>query len=156
MSKKVIEEALSHIFRGIGMLQKQFSHRLFTIDGRLVGDLGEIIAAAEFDIKLDDRGRAVHDGTTSDGRLVQIKATFQDKLTFKTKPELYLGFKLSRDGGHEVIFNGPGQIIFDHFAHRKDIGVKLLRFPNSKLKELSAKIAEKDRVPMRAALVRRK
>jgi hypothetical protein len=63
---------------------------------------------------------------------------------------------LFRDGGHEVIFNGPGQVIFNHFSHRKDIGVKLLRFPNSKLKELSAEVAEKDRVPMRADLVRRK
>jgi hypothetical protein len=156
MSKKVIQEALGHIFRGIDMLQKQFSQRLFTIDGRLVGDIGEIIAATEFDIKLDDKGRAVHDGETSDRRLVQIKATFQDQLTFKTTPELYLGFKLFRDGGHEVIFNGPGQVIFNHFSHRKDIGVKLLRFPNSKLKELSAEVAEKDRVPMRADLVRRK
>jgi hypothetical protein len=60
MSKKVIQGALSHIFRGIDMLQKHFSHRLFTIDGRLVGDIGEIIAATEFDIKLDDKGRAVH------------------------------------------------------------------------------------------------
>jgi len=75
MSKKVIQEALSHIFRGIDMLQKHFSHRLFTIDGRLVGDIGEIIAATEFDIKLDDKGRAVHDAETNDKRLVQIKAT---------------------------------------------------------------------------------
>jgi hypothetical protein len=84
MSKKVIQEALGHIFRGIDMLQKQFSQRLFTIDWRLVGDIGEIIAATEFDIKLDDKGRAVHDGETSDRRLVQITATFQDQLTFKT------------------------------------------------------------------------
>jgi hypothetical protein len=76
-----------------------------------------------------------------------IKAIFQDQLTFKTTPELYLGFKLFRYGGHEVIFNGLGQIIFDHFSHRKDIGVKLLR---------SADVAKKDRVPMRADLVRRK
>jgi hypothetical protein len=156
MSKKVIEEALGYVFRGIDILQKQFSHRLFTIDGRLVGDIGEIIAAAEFDVKLDEKGRAVHDGETTDGRLVQIKATFQDQLTFKTTPQLYLGFKLFRDGGHEVIFNGPGQVIFDHFSHRKDIGVKLPRFPNSKLRKLSDKVAEKDRVPLRAARPARK
>jgi hypothetical protein len=144
-----IEEALALIFRGIEILQKEFSHRRFTIDGRLVGDIGEIIAAAEFDIRLDDVSRAVHDGRTSTGRGVQIKATFQDHLTFKTTPELYLGFRLSRDGTHEVVFNGPGQIIFDHYAYRAGVGEKLLRFPNSVLKRLSAGIPDNLRVPKR-------
>jgi hypothetical protein len=119
MSRERIQKALGHIFKGIEILQSEFSNRRFTIDGRLVGDIGEIIAAAEFDIILDDVGRAIHDGRTSDGREVQIKATFQNHLTFRTTPQLYLGFKLFRDGGHEVIFNGPGQTIFDHYAHRK-------------------------------------
>lgn len=149
MSRQTIKEALAHIFRGISILQAEFTNRRFTIDGRLVGDIGEIIAATEFDIILDEVGQAEHDGKTSDGRLVQIKATFQDALTFRKTPELYLGFKLHPDGGHEVIFNGPGYIIFDEYRNRQGIGVNLLRFPNSRLKELSANIPEQDRVPTR-------
>jgi len=149
MSRKHIEEALALIFKGIGMLQTEFSYRRFTIDGRLVGDIGEIIAAAEFDIELDDVSRAIHDGRTSGNRQVQIKATFQDHLTFKKTPELYLGFKLYRDGTHEVIFNGPGQIIFDYYARRAGIGERLLRFPNSKLKQLSTGISDDLRVQRR-------
>lgn len=86
MSQKQIEEALGLIFQGIGMLQAEFAHRRFTIDGRLVGDIGEIIAAAEFDIELDDVSRAVHDGRMPDGRGVQIKATFQDHLRSRRPP----------------------------------------------------------------------
>jgi hypothetical protein len=151
MTAKRVEEALELIFRGIGILQTEFSNRRFTIDGRLVGDIGEIIAAAEFDIRLDDVSQAVHDGRTTGGSGVQIKATFQDHLTFKTTPELYLGFKLFRDGTHEVIFNGPGRIIFGHYARRAGIGVKLLRFPNSVLKRLSADIPDSLRVPKRTS-----
>lgn len=149
-----IEEALGLVFRGISILKTEFSQREFTIDGRLVGDIGEIIAAAEFDVQLDDVSRAVHDGRTSGGRGVQIKATFQDQLTFKTTPELYLGLKLFRNGSHEVVFNGPGKIIFDHYAHRVGIGVNLLRFPNSVLKQLSASVPEVLRVPKRTQLSR--
>jgi hypothetical protein len=149
-----IEEALGLVFRGIGILQTEFAHRQFTIDGRLVGDIGEIIAAAEFDIQLDGVSRAVHDGRTSDGRGVQIKATFQDQLTFKTTPELYLGLKLFRNGSHEVVFNGPGKVIFDHYAHRVGIGVSLLRFPNSVLKRLSAVVPEALRVTKRVQISR--
>jgi len=147
MSKEKIREALDHIFRGIGILQAEFLNRRFTIDGRLVGDIGEIIAATEFDIELDDVSRAGHDGHTSDGRLVQIKATFKESLTFGATPELYLGFKLYPDGNHDVVFNGPGAVIFNEYRDRQGIGVKLLNFPISRLKELSAKVSDKDRVP---------
>ncbi len=150
MSKERIREALDLIFRGIAILQTEFTNRRFTIDGRLVGDIGEIIAAAEFDVVLDEVGQADHDGHTSDGRHVQIKATFKDSLTFTTTPELYLGFKLYPDGGHEVVFNGPGEIIFNEYKHRQGIGVKQLSFPISRLKELSTTVPDKDRVPKRA------
>src|ERR1019366_3610490 len=113
MSQLLVAEGLASIFHGIGLLQKSFSNRRFTIDGRLVGDIGEIIAAAEFDIVLDETSRARHDGVSSDGKKIQIKATFQDHLTFRLLPDYYLGLKLSRNGSHEVIFNGPGQVIYD-------------------------------------------
>jgi hypothetical protein len=51
-----------------------------------------------------------------------------------------------------VIFNGPGQIIFDRYAHRAGIGKKLLSFPVSVLKALSASIADDLRVPKRIAI----
>jgi hypothetical protein len=67
-----------------------------------------VIAALEYDVVLHDVSQPIHDSTTSDGRNVQIKATFKDSLTFTTVPDYYLGFKLYPDGRHEEIFNGPG------------------------------------------------
>jgi hypothetical protein len=149
MSRQRIEEALALIFRGIGVLQTEFSNRQFTIDGRLVGDIGEIIAATEFDIALDETSRPQYDAKTADLRDVQIKATFQNHLTFRTTPELYLGIKLFADGRHEVIFNGPGQLIYNRYAHRRGIGTDLLSFPISVLRELSATIPDSQRVQRR-------
>ena len=71
-----------------------FPDKAFTIDGRLVEDIGEVIATLEYDIELYEVQRAIHDGETSEGKKVQIKATFKNSLTFKTLPEYYLGFKL--------------------------------------------------------------
>jgi hypothetical protein len=85
---------------------RAFPNRAFTIDGRLVGHVGEVIAALEYDVTLHDISRPNHDATTSDGRNVQIKPTFKDSLTFKTVPDYYLGFELYSDGGHEEVFNG--------------------------------------------------
>ena len=48
---------------------------LFTLDGNLVGDIGEALAVKYFGIKLNDRGGEGIDGTASDGRSVQVKTT---------------------------------------------------------------------------------
>ena len=144
-----IDKALDNIFKGIYDLQKAFPQKAFTIDGRLVGDLGEVIATLHYNIKLHTGQKADHDGKSSDGRNVQIKATFKDSLTFKTIPDYYLGLKLSRDGTHEEIYNGPGRIIYEHYKHRKGIGEILLSFPNAELKKLSALVSHTDRIQKR-------
>ena|SRR5688572_7707595 len=146
-----IKEALALIFRGIEQLQAAFPARAFTIDGRLVGDIGEVIAELEYDIKLDEVQQADHDAVASDGRRVQIKATFKNSLTFRKCPEYYLGFKLYPDGTFEEVFNGPGQPIFDRFSKRKGIGVNLLSFSLHELRTLSALVAPADRIPQRNA-----
>src|ERR1700722_5006522 len=102
--RRAITESLALIFEGIARLKQTFPNREFTIDGRLVGDIGEVIAALEYDIVLFEVSQPNHDGITSAGHSVQIKATFKNSLTFKTLPEYYLGFKLFPDGRHEEIF----------------------------------------------------
>lgn len=144
-----IKEALALIFQGIQHLAAGFPNRKFTIDGRLVGDIGEVIASLEYDLRLDDGCFPDHDATTSDGRRVQIKATFKNQLTFRSTPDYYLGFKLYPDGNYEEIFNGPGHVIFQQYAARKNIGVQLLSFPISKLRELSETVQESQRIPKR-------
>lgn len=145
-----LNEGLSLIFRGIERLTEAFPGRRFTIDGRLVGDVGEVLAELEYDLTLHEVSQPDYDAETPDGRRVQIKATFKDSLTFTTTPDYYLGFKLNRDGTYEEIYNGPGLPIFEKFAHRSGIGAKLLSFPNQALRELSASVAPEDRIAKRA------
>jgi hypothetical protein len=144
-----LTEGLALVFRGIERLSNAFPNRRFTIDGRLVGDIGEVLAELEYDIILDKVSLPDYDGTTSDGRRVQIKATFKNSLTFKTTPDYFLGFKLHDDGTYEEIFNGPGRLIFDKYQHRAGIGKNLLSFPNSTLRELSRMVPSHERVARR-------
>ena len=147
--RNIIEQALEKIFAGISDLKIAFPEKEFTIDGRLVGDIGEVVAALEYDITLYKNLKAGYDGETSDGRKVQIKATFGDSLTFKTIPDYYLGLRLSHYGRHEEIFNGPGRVIYQQYSHRKGIGEMLLSFPNEKLRNLSTQVENRDRIPKR-------
>lgn len=47
----------------------------FTLDGKLVGDIGEAVVSEAFGIKLCEKRTAGIDGHAPDGRSVQIKAT---------------------------------------------------------------------------------
>jgi len=147
--RAVIREALDEIFAGIEHLREAFPGKEFTIDGKLVGDIGEAIAALEYDVKLYETEKAGHDGETSDGKRVQVKATFKKSLTFKTVPDYYLGFKLHRDGEYEEVFNGPGKVIFERYSHRKGIGEELLSFPISELGKLSGNVRRTEKIRRR-------
>jgi len=149
MTRKAIAEGLSRVFQGISSLNAAFPHRRFTIDGRLVGDVGEVIAELEYDIILHEVSQPDHDANTTDGRNVQIKATFKESLTFKSTPDYYLGLKLYPDGQYEEVFNGPGSIIRDRYIHRAGLGTKLLSFPISELRELSKQVPIHERIPRR-------
>ena len=154
--RKEIRKALASIFKGISRLKKTFPNRNFTIDGRLVGDIGEIIAALEYDIIIHETSQPDYDGETSKGQRVQVKATFKNKLTFKITPEFYLGFKLFENGDYKEVYNGPGKYIYERYKQRKGIGKQLLSFPISELEKLSAEISDKQRVPGRTGEHRRK
>lgn len=147
---RAINEALELIFQGIDRLKQAFPNRVFTIDGRLVGDIGEVIAALEYDMTVHDVSQAKHDGVTPDGRLVQVKATFKESLTFKSIPEWYLGFKLHPSGEYEEIYNGPGELIYERYSHRKGIGKSLLSFPVAELRKISATVPAGQRIARRA------
>ena len=68
MKRQAINDALKPIFEAVQRLKRAFPNRAFTIDGRLVGDMGEVIAALEYDLILHDVSRPTHDATTLDGR----------------------------------------------------------------------------------------
>ncbi|MBI2889380.1 MAG: hypothetical protein HYY13_01200 [Nitrospirae bacterium] len=117
-SRKVdisIPEAVRQMLAIVGRLRQAHPKKRFTLDGRLVGDIGEILAEAAYQLKLFEDLQKHHDARTADGRLVQIKATMQRSLTFPVDhiPECYLGILVHPDGTFSEIFNGPGIV-----AHR--------------------------------------
>ena len=82
---KIIESSLKKIFSGINQLKEALPSKEFTIDGRLVGDIGEAIVQRDYDLFLYEGLTKDYDGETPCGKKVQIKATFKNQLTFKKK-----------------------------------------------------------------------
>lgn len=98
-----IRTALEGLFSAVAMLKDAYPGKPFTLDGRLVGDIGEVVASLAYAITLNEGLTRHHDAVSDDGLNVQIKATFGTTLTFPVHhvPDYYLGIKLNRDGTFE-------------------------------------------------------
>jgi hypothetical protein len=143
-----IQAALKLVFAGIRVLKEFHPSRTFPIDGRLVGDIGEVVAERDFQVTLAPCGQKGYDALFR-GKKVQVKATFGKSITCGETTDLYLGLKLYEDGSYDVVYNGPSDRIRKHYGHRKGFGKSLLSFPVGVMNRLSAGIDNRERVTRR-------
>ena len=95
-----------------GELEEMFPGRHFTPDGHLVGSIGEVLAAEQYDLELLPASAPVHDAISQDGRLVQIKATQIDRVSISSEPNYLLVLKIEADGSSREIYNGKGSPVW--------------------------------------------
>lgn len=148
-----IPQAVSQMLAIVDKLCVAYPKKRFTLDGRLVGDIGEVLVEAAYDLTLYEDIKKHHDAETGDGRKVQIKATMKNSLTFPCGhvPDYYLGVQLHKDGTFTEIFNGPGEIAKLAVQARAASKTNLHSVSISALKKLQAQVPLHKRIPKRGA-----
>ena len=133
--------------RGIvGRLEKQFPGRHFTLDGHLLGSIGEVYAEKRYGLELLKAGYPVHDAKTKDGRFVQIKVTQGKSAALRKKPADYLIVLLIDGEGHfNEVYNGPGGPVWAPYVGR-DTSNGQFQVSLARLRELNADVAEGERI----------
>lgn len=124
----------------------------FTLDGNLVGDIGEAVAAELFGIELSSRcGPAIDGFAPGRGRKsVQVKAsgTFRGpafrKLEVGADHLLFFHFDFDRRVG-TVIFNGPERIALEKMPGTWTTGQRTV--PLGYLRQKNAALRDSDRLP---------
>lgn len=103
---------IRQIYRIVDRLEAIFPGRHFTPDGHLVGSIGEVLAAARYDLKLLPASARLHDARTRDNKLVQVKATQSDRIAFRgaEAPSHLIVLSLNRNGTATEEYNGPGDV----------------------------------------------
>lgn len=86
--------------------------RHFTLDGHLVGSIGEVLASYYYGIELATASEKTHDGIV-DGKKVQIKVSQRKSIVIKDEPDYLLVLYLDKDGEIFEVYNGPGSIAFE-------------------------------------------
>ena len=116
---------VADLHRVVEALEALHPGRRFTPDGHLVGSLGEVAAVALFDITLHNASTKGCDTITSDGRTVEIKATYGNsgvgvRRSSHGIADALVVLKLSKDGSVEVVYNGPYALAHTLIADKPD------------------------------------
>ena len=128
--------------------------RGFPLDGRLVGDIGEVLVAEQYGLELYNENTAIHDGfEIATGRKVQIKASFRNYSYFPHGadkcPDYFLSVNILENGELEELYNGPGHFIVEHYIvarnlkHYKETFYTLSR---GVLKQLNDSVSEQEKI----------
>jgi len=133
----------------------------FALDGRLLGDIGELIAEREFDLRLLGRGTKDVDAETTMGprRRVQIKVSlWGESLSIKHGNHYLLGLQLDKCGRFRVVYNGPARLVLDYIrtprsegrTGRRGAGTRLERVTLGTWATLNLDVRNEQRIPLRA------
>ncbi len=147
-------DALRQLYAARNILRAHFPELPFTLDGRMVGDIGEAIAATKWGFKPLPSNSKTHDAETPDGRKVQIKTTQQtrggspvglglDKRTF----EHLIVIQIREDASYEVLYDGPGTYIDQKREGKKSasLSVNQLRQLDRHVPEIQKALSEAQR-----------
>ena len=147
-----IHEAVKQLLKIVEALHTAYPKKRFTLDGRLVGDLGEILVENHYEINLYEGQEKHHDGKTPDGKRVQIKATMKDSLSFPVDhiPDYYLGIKIHKNGSFTEIFNGLGATAWEAVKNRVPTKTNLHSISIHALSKLNGAVKDEDRILRRA------
>jgi hypothetical protein len=109
MTKKVkLPEQFAVICRAVQELEGRYRGRKFTLDGHLVGSIGEVVAAEALNLTLYPASRAGHDAYDENGE-VQIKMTGGNRsIAMYADCFRLVVLRIVSPEEAEIIYDGPG------------------------------------------------
>lgn len=141
-------EAVRQLYAARDALRKHFRGLPFTLDGRIVGDIGEAIAITKWSFELLPSGTKTHDVTTPEGVNVQIKTTQQTQngksvgLGLDKRPfDHLIVIQMHEDASYNVLYDGPGS-----YVDRKRRGRTSPSLTVKQLGELNEQVPANERV----------
>jgi hypothetical protein len=127
-----VPRLIGELYRIVERLEQLFPGRPFTIDGHLLGSIGEVLAAYHYGLDLSRPSTEGCDAESVRVGRVEIKTTQRRSVSFRSEPPHLLVFLLHRNGTADEVFNGPGSLVWPHVGRpqkngQHSIGLNKLR-----------------------------
>ena len=139
-----VRSLLETLYQQTDRLEALFPGRKFTLDGHLVGSIGEVLGAYMFDIELLRGSNKGHDAQTKNGEFVEIKLTQGNKIAIRHPPYYLLVFQRNKGATVRVVFNGPGELAWENAGKKQSNGQRPISL--KKLSKLNESVAATNRL----------
>lgn len=148
-----VRALLDALYGSTARLEALFPGRKFTLDGHLVGSIGEVIAAYMFDLELNPASTIAHDAICPAGRRVEIKFTQGRTVAIRHQPDHLLVLQRapgSLDGNTvRVVYNGPGELPWLSAGAKQSNGQRPISL--ARLAVLDAAVGAESRLALKRA-----
>ena len=141
---KSITEIIQDLFETVRELELRYPGRKFSIDGHLLGSLGEVIAAEHYGLTLLKNSFEKHDAIDKQNRMVQIKATQINRIAISSEPDYLIVIKIAPDGNWSEIYNGAGSRVWNNAGKMQKNGQRPVSV--AKLKMLMESVQENEKI----------
>lgn len=140
-----VADLLDDLYAAADGLERVFPGRKFTLDGHLVGSIGEVAAAYIFDLELNPASTMGHDARSRCGRNVEIKLTQGRGVAIRHEPEHLIVLHRPIGGPLRVVFNGPGGLAWTAAGRMQKNGQRPISL--SRLSQISQDVTPEARLP---------
>lgn len=115
-----IKDKISELQTIVNELEKRYPGRKFSLDGHLLGSIGEVLATYYYGIVLYPNSTKTHDGEV-DKKKVQIKITQGDSVDINDIPDYLIVLFLKKSEGKVYeVYNGPGSLVLNDAQRTKN------------------------------------
>lgn len=144
INSDLINIKIQQLYAIVNDLEQQFPGRHFTPDGHLVGSIGEVLAASNYDLELLPASYETYDAITPEGKKVQIKATQINRVSLYSEPDFLIVLKILPDGSALELYNGPGKQVWSSAGATQKNGQRSISV--TMLKSLMNDVTEEEKI----------
>ena len=121
MDVREFKNKIASIYEIANELGQEFNITKCTPDGHLLGAIGQIAAKIAFGLKFGS-DKKEHNCTWSDqDRIinVQVRCTGRGSVAIRKEPEYLIALEISEAGKIYLLYNGPGEYVWERIRHQK-------------------------------------
>jgi hypothetical protein len=105
---------VAKLYAAVAELEHTYPGRKFTLDGHLLGSVGEVLAESALKMRLLKMSAPVHDAVCSDRGDVQIKITAKRSIALRHPCNHLIIFQVVSPTEAEIFYDGPGAIVWEN------------------------------------------
>lgn len=136
MERIPLPAPVADLYRAIEKLQATYG-RKFTLDGHVLGSIGEVVAQEAFGFELLPMSARVHDAHCTRRGAVQVKITGGKTVALRQNCNHLVVLKVLSPEEAEVVYDGPGATVWEAAGKMQSNGQRTISL--RRLQELAAK-----------------